>query len=71
MNIIIPDGWTRARLLQCLDREIRMRETNYPKWCEQGRMREKTAIDEILTMKAVRFVVAQLPEDQPTLAGIR
>lgn len=69
--IQIPPGHTREGLLACLDREIRMRETNYPAWVRAGRLRANKAEDEIARMRAVREVIAQLPETQPKLAGLR
>jgi hypothetical protein len=65
--IEIPKPHTRETLLTCLDREIRMRETNYPSWVANGRLRATKAEDEIARMKAVRAVIAQLPATQPEL----
>jgi hypothetical protein len=67
-SITIPDGYTREELLACVDREIRLRELNYPRWVEQGRMREKVAKDGIAAMQAVRAVIAQLPARQTPLS---
>jgi hypothetical protein len=69
--IQIPAPHTRETLLACLDREIRLRETNYPAWVASGRLRERKAEDEIAKMKAIRFIVAQLPEEQTALGGVR
>jgi hypothetical protein len=69
--IQIPAPFTREQLLACLDREIRLRETNYPSWVASGRLRERKAEDEIAKMKAIRFVIAQLPETQASLGGVR
>lgn len=65
LAIVIPDGFTREDLLKCVDREIRMREIAYPKWTELGKMTAGNARGEIGAMKAVRAVLAQLPETVP------
>jgi hypothetical protein len=68
--IEIPRGHTRETTLRCLDREIAMREANYPRWVTEGRMRQSKALDELAAMKAVRDVISQLPEAQPRLPGL-
>jgi hypothetical protein len=74
MNIAIPDGYSRAQLLDCLDREIRLRERAYPRWVERGKMTAPKALEEVLLMRAVRATIAQLPAPpavQPELFGGR
>jgi hypothetical protein len=67
---MIPAGFTRATLLQCIDREIRLREQVYPKHVELGRMTLAAATRELDTMKAVRATLAQLPEPVPAQASL-
>lgn len=67
VDIVIPDGLTREQLLAALDREIRYREVVFPRRVDAGKMSLVDARAEILKMKAVRAVIAQLPPTQPTL----
>jgi len=39
--------------VQCVEREISMRLRVYPKWCEQKRMTQKKADQEIEAMRSV------------------
>jgi len=43
-----------------LSREIAMREKVYPKWVEQGRMKQDKAEQEIACMKAVQTTLIGL-----------
>jgi len=68
--IAVPSGFTREQLLECVDRELRLRERVYPRWVSLGRMSHSKAEDEKALMGAVRAVLAQLPptpEMQPGL----
>ena len=69
--IVLPEGWTRADLVRCVDREIRHREKAYPRWVQLGRMSAKQMQHELAAMKAVLAVLRQ-PEEppvQPALFG--
>lgn len=61
---------SREEMLACVDREIRMRERVYPDWVKYGRMTEGKAHHEIVTMRAVRDVIAALPVEPPTQPGL-
>jgi len=39
--------------INCVEREIRLRQNAYPRWIEKGRMKQDKADREIETMKAV------------------
>lgn len=67
MMIEVPYGFTREELIACVEREIRLREVNYPRWVEKGTMRASTALDEVARMKAVLQVIEQLPASQLAL----
>lgn len=40
--------------LDCVEREVRMRERTYPRWVASGKMTQAQATREIARMKAVR-----------------
>lgn len=42
------------RQIECVEREIRMRERVYPRWVETGRMKQEKANEELEAMRAVR-----------------
>lgn len=42
-----------VRQIDCVKRELRIREQVYPRWVECSRMSQREADDEILCMKAV------------------
>lgn len=70
--IAIPDGFTRKDLLACIDRELALRERVYPRQVALGHMSDPKARNEIAAMRAVRAVLAQVPEPpaiQPSLFG--
>jgi hypothetical protein len=67
VNIEIPDGFTREDLLACIDRELRLRHHVYPARVKNGKMTLAESLTEVLKMRAVRAVIAQLPTTQPTL----
>jgi hypothetical protein len=64
---------TRQEMLDCVDREIRLRERVYPRWVALGRLSLAKSRDEIATMKAVREALGRLlprePEVQRDLFG--
>jgi hypothetical protein len=66
----IPEGFTRDDLLSCVDREIRMREIVYRHRVTSRQMTEDAARREIETMRAVRAVIAQLPETPSAQASL-
>ncbi len=45
---------TIDQMVQCVDREIGMRERVYPRWVEQKKMLQTTADQEMARMRAVR-----------------
>ena len=53
---------TLLEQISCVEREIRMREKVYPKWVEQGRMKQDKADREIETMKEVLNTLTKLRE---------
>lgn len=67
MSITIPDNFKREDLLRCLDREIRYRNHVFPKRVAAGKMTLTDSLNELLKMKAIRAVIAQLPPTQPDL----
>lgn len=46
--------------IQCVAREIKMRERCYPRWVRQGRMTEKQATDELERMRAVLHTLQEV-----------
>ena len=46
--------------IACVEREIRMRQSAYPRWMENGRMTEQKAYAEIATMQAVLETLRKL-----------
>jgi signal recognition particle subunit SEC65 len=42
-----------ARQIECVEREIKMRERAYPRWCGQGKMTLEKAGQELEAMKGV------------------
>lgn len=50
--------------IRCVEREIAMRERVYPKLIKGGRMKQATADQEYLTMKAVLRTLVILEEDR-------
>lgn len=63
LGALVPEGFTRAELLECVDRELRMRSRVYPSWVARGRLKQETADREIARMRAVRQVLEKLPGD--------
>lgn len=51
----MPDLFPRTldEQIACVEREIRMRERNYPRWVENGKLSQEKADREIELMKAV------------------
>ncbi len=47
--------------IQCVQREIKMRERVYARWVEAGRMSQRKADDEIATMRAVLETLRKQP----------
>lgn len=56
MNNTIP----MSAQVECVRREIAMRERVYPKWVAAGRMTQKKADDELAAMAAVLGTLAGL-----------
>lgn len=54
--------------IECVRREIAMRENVYPKWIAQGRMTQQFADRELLRMRAVLATLEALPPDRPELS---
>lgn len=48
-----PPPITKADKIRCLKREVAMRERNYPRWVDNGKMKQHDADREIAVMKAV------------------
>lgn len=46
--------------IECVDRELRLREAHYPRWVEQKKLTQKTANEELNRMKAVRQTLVGL-----------
>lgn len=46
--------------IECIDRELRLREAHYPRWVEQKKLTLKTANEELNRMKAVRQTLVGL-----------
>ncbi len=65
---------TKAELLACVDREIRMRERVYPRWVADRKMSQDGANAEIFRMREVRAALEKhVPDDdaQASLFGDR
>ena len=52
-NVLTYDDITTVDKLQCVQRELGMRKSVYPKWVEQGRMSAGKAALEIACMEAI------------------
>jgi hypothetical protein len=70
MTLVLDGGYTREQLLDCLDREIRLRERVYPRWVSLERMTARKAFEETTMMRAIRAVIAQLPPTPKTQADL-
>lgn len=53
-----------AKQIACVEREIAMRESAYPKWVKNGRMKETTAAYELKAMRAVLVTLQGLQEPE-------
>jgi len=62
MPELIETAFDLRTQLRCVSREIAMREKVYPKWVEQGRMKQDKADQEIACMKAVQSTLIALME---------
>ena len=51
----------------CIEREISMRQRVYPRWVEDGRMKQAKADAEIRTMQAVLSTLKSLEEKERLL----
>ena len=51
---------TLDQMIQCVDREIGMRERSYPRWVEQKKLLQATADQELARMRAVRDLLLDL-----------
>jgi hypothetical protein len=55
---------THAEMLECVRREIRLRERVYPRWVSQGKITQKLADEELTRMRSVLgFLVTHEPAD--------
>lgn len=52
-----------ARQIQCVQREIATRQRCYPRWVRGGTLRQATAEDEILAMRAVLETLLRLERE--------
>lgn len=68
--IVIPEGHAREELIACAERELKMRESHYPKWVELGSMRAKFATEQTEAMRAIVAVLRQLPAEPPAQGGL-
>ena len=48
--------------IECVEREIKMREKVYPRQMDKGHMTEERAVRELRTMEAVRDTLRKLEE---------
>lgn len=55
---------TIDQMVQCVDREIGMRERVYPRWVEQKKMLQATADLELARMRAVRDLLLSIKLDK-------
>ena len=55
---------TLDQMIQCVDREVGMRERVYPRWVEQKKMLQATADLELARMRAVRDVLVGVKNGQ-------
>jgi hypothetical protein len=63
--LVLPYGVTREELIECVEREIKLRERVYPRWVTEARITPDKANRELFLMRAVRAVVGQLPAPPP------
>lgn len=56
------DDVTLTQQVECIEREIRMRERVYPRWVMGGKMTQEAADRELLTMRAVHRTVSTLQQ---------
>lgn len=54
-------------MVACLGREVRMRESAYPKWVQAGRMSAAEASGELSRMRAALNLVAAIEAPSPAL----
>lgn len=50
--------------IQCVRREIAMRQSAYPRWVKEGRMKQAKATEEIEAMQAVESTLVELINNQ-------
>lgn len=55
-----PQQVSLRRQLECVLREIGMRERNYPRWVAEGRLPQAKADDELAAMRAVAETLRSL-----------
>jgi hypothetical protein len=60
---------SKAEMLACVNREIKMRERVYPERVASGRMLKGKAQYELRVMRAVLDVIAALPDEQTEMFG--
>jgi hypothetical protein len=55
-----PRDVSLSRQVECVGREIRLRERTYPRWVAAGRMSQARADDELAAMRAVLDTLSRL-----------
>lgn len=60
-----PEGFSKKQLLDCINREINMRLTVYPKRVYAGNMTVEKALEEMQMMKTIRqYLIENEPKNQ-------
>ncbi len=65
------EGFSRDDLVECVERELRRREREYPELVKLGKMNAKTSRTEISLMRNAVEVIRQLPEILPAQTGFK
>lgn len=60
----MSDRISLADQIKCVERELALRRSAYPKWIRSGRMKQETADREIATMKAVLESLRRLQDPE-------
>jgi hypothetical protein len=55
-----PPAVSLTRQVECLERELRMRERTYPRWVAAGKMSQSKADEELAAMQAALDTVCKL-----------
>lgn len=56
----------RTRQIECVDREIHMRQKTYPRWVDRGRMTQAQADNELAVMRSIAATLRDLLEQERT-----